>query len=111
VRNIWHLYAGWFDGNPAHLKPAPSTELAAELASIAGGPDKLAGRAAALAEQGRVRLAVHLAELAATASPRDKSIQVIRAAVYERCVAGEPSLIGRALFSVYLRDAKSRSGA
>ncbi len=23
VRNIWHLYAGWFDGNPAHLKPAP----------------------------------------------------------------------------------------
>ena len=23
VRGIWHLYAGWFDGNPAHLKPAP----------------------------------------------------------------------------------------
>jgi alkyl sulfatase BDS1-like metallo-beta-lactamase superfamily hydrolase len=22
VRNIWHLYGGWFDGNPAHLKPA-----------------------------------------------------------------------------------------
>jgi glyoxylase-like metal-dependent hydrolase (beta-lactamase superfamily II) len=21
VRGIWHLYAGWFDGNPAHLKP------------------------------------------------------------------------------------------
>ena len=21
VRNIWHLYAGWFDGNLAHLKP------------------------------------------------------------------------------------------
>ena len=23
VRNIWRLYGGWYDGNPAHLKPAP----------------------------------------------------------------------------------------
>src|SRR5262249_7378291 len=42
IRNIWHLYAGWFDGNPAHLKPAPEAELAGELASLAGGPEKLA---------------------------------------------------------------------
>jgi len=35
VRGIWHLYAGWFDGNPAHLKPAPSAELASEIAALA----------------------------------------------------------------------------
>ena len=23
VRNVWRLYGGWYDGNPAHLKPAP----------------------------------------------------------------------------------------
>ena len=24
VRNLWRLYGGWYDGNPAHLKPAPT---------------------------------------------------------------------------------------
>jgi alkyl sulfatase BDS1-like metallo-beta-lactamase superfamily hydrolase len=32
VRNIWRLYGGWWDGNPATLKPAPERALAAELA-------------------------------------------------------------------------------
>jgi alkyl sulfatase BDS1-like metallo-beta-lactamase superfamily hydrolase len=109
VRNIWHLYAGWFDGNPAHLKPAPATELAAELASLAGGADKLAQRAAALAERGQTRLAAHLAELAATASPHDKAIQATRAGVYEQCAGAETSLIGKAIFAVYQREAKARS--
>jgi alkyl sulfatase BDS1-like metallo-beta-lactamase superfamily hydrolase len=109
VRNIWHLYAGWFDGNPAHLKPAPATELAAELASLAGGADKLAQRAAVLAEGGRTRLAAHLAELAGTASPQDRAIQATRASVYERCAEAETSLIGKAIFAVYQREAKAQS--
>jgi alkyl sulfatase BDS1-like metallo-beta-lactamase superfamily hydrolase len=111
VRGIWHLYAGWFDGNPAHLKPASAGELAAELASLAGGADKLAQRAAILAEGGQTRLAAHLAELAATASPEDKAIQATRAGVYERCMERETSLIGKAIFAVYQRDAKARSGS
>jgi alkyl sulfatase BDS1-like metallo-beta-lactamase superfamily hydrolase len=109
VRSIWHLYAGWFDGNPAHLKPAPAAQLAAELASLAGGADKLARRAAILADGGQTRLAAHLAELAATASPDDKAIQATRASVYERCMECETSLIGKAIFAVYQRDAKARS--
>jgi alkyl sulfatase BDS1-like metallo-beta-lactamase superfamily hydrolase len=109
IRNIWHLYAGWFDGNPAHLKPALATELAAELASLAGGADKLAQRAAVVVEDGRTRLAAHLAELAATAAPQDRAIQAVRARVYERCVEAETSLIGRALFAVYQREAKAKS--
>jgi alkyl sulfatase BDS1-like metallo-beta-lactamase superfamily hydrolase len=111
VRGIWHLYAGWFDGNPAHLKPAPVSELAAELASLAGGADKLAERAALLARSGRTRLAAHLAELAATAAPQDKAIQTTRADVYDRCVAAETSLIGKSIFAVYQREAKARSAS
>jgi alkyl sulfatase BDS1-like metallo-beta-lactamase superfamily hydrolase len=84
VRSIWHLYAGWFDGNPAHLKPAPGAELAAELASLAGGADKLAQRAAMLAEGGHTRLAARLALFAAAASSDEKAIQATRASVYER---------------------------
>jgi alkyl sulfatase BDS1-like metallo-beta-lactamase superfamily hydrolase len=109
VRNIRHLYAGWFDGNPAHLKPASATELATELASLAGGADKLARRAALLAQGGRTRLAAHLAELAAAASPQDRAIQATRASIYERCAKAEISLIGKALFAVYQREAKAKS--
>jgi alkyl sulfatase BDS1-like metallo-beta-lactamase superfamily hydrolase len=109
VRNIWYLYAGWFDGNPAHLKPAPATELATELASLAGGADKLARRAALLAQGGRTRLAAHLAELAAAASPQDRAIQATRASIYERCAEAETSLIGKALFAIYQREAKAKS--
>jgi alkyl sulfatase BDS1-like metallo-beta-lactamase superfamily hydrolase len=109
VRGIWHLYAGWFDGNPAHLKPAPAAEVAAEVASLAGGAARLAQRAATLAEAGQTRLAAHLAELAATASADDKAIQATRASVYEQCMQRETSLIGKAVFAVYHRDAKARS--
>ena len=111
VRSIWHLYAGWFDGNPAHLKPAPAAELAGELAAMAGGAEKLAAPAAELAAAGRTRLAAHLAEFAAAAAPDDTAIQATRAAVYERCAAAETSLIGRAIFMVYQREAKAKASA
>ena len=110
VHGIWHLYAGWFDGNPAHLKPASATELSEELASLAGGVDRLAQRAAILAESGRTRLAAHLIEFAANAAPDDKYVQATRAGVYQQCVQHEPSLIGKAIFAVYQHDAQSRSG-
>jgi alkyl sulfatase BDS1-like metallo-beta-lactamase superfamily hydrolase len=109
VRGIWHLYAGWFDGNPAHLKPAPFAELAGEIAALAGGPAKLAGRAKSLATAGKTRLAAHLIELASAASPAAAEIQAVRATVYERCMAAEPSLIGKAIYRVYQRDAENRS--
>jgi alkyl sulfatase BDS1-like metallo-beta-lactamase superfamily hydrolase len=109
VRAIWHLYGGWFDGDPAHLKPAPAAELAAELAALAGGAVRLAARAAALAEAGRTRVAAQLAELAAGAAPDDKAIQATRAMVLERCMERETSLMGKAFLGVYQRDAKARS--
>lgn len=109
VRNIWHLYAGWFDGNPAHLKPAPTAELAAEVAALAGGADKLAQRAAVLADAGQTRLAAHLIEWAGAAAPQDRQIQAARADVYARCMEAETSLIGKAIFAIYQREAQVRS--
>jgi alkyl sulfatase BDS1-like metallo-beta-lactamase superfamily hydrolase len=109
VRNIWHLYAGWFDADPAHLKPAPAGELANEIATLAGGAEKLAERAAVLAESGQTRLAAHLIEFAGLASPQDVVIQAARTKIYGHCIEAEMSLIGKAIFSVHQRDAKARS--
>ncbi len=109
VRNIWHLYAGWFDGNPAHLKPAPDVALAREIAALAGGAAALAARATALADAGETRLAAHLVEFAGLAAPGDRHIQGTRAAIYAQCAAAETSLIGKAIFAVAQREAKARS--
>jgi alkyl sulfatase BDS1-like metallo-beta-lactamase superfamily hydrolase len=109
VRAIWHLYGGWFDGDPEHLKPAPASELAGEIAALAGGAARLAERAAALSDAGRTRLAAHLVEFAAQAAPADKTIQATRAKVLERCMERETSLMGRAFLGIYQRDAKARS--
>jgi alkyl sulfatase BDS1-like metallo-beta-lactamase superfamily hydrolase len=109
VRAIYHFYAGWFDGNPAHLKPASEAELALELACLAGGAETLAERAASLAEAGRTRLAAHLSEWASSAAPDNVRIQSMRAAVLQKCIDGERSLMAKAFYAVYLRDAEMRS--
>jgi alkyl sulfatase BDS1-like metallo-beta-lactamase superfamily hydrolase len=109
VRAIWHLYGGWFDGNPAHLKPARTPALAAELAKLAGGADKLAQRATVLAADGQTGLAAHLVEFAAGAAPDDTTIQATRANVLQRCMEQETSLMGRAFFAVYQREARERA--
>ena len=109
VRAIYHLYAGWFDGNPAHLKPAKSADLALELARLAGGADSLAERAAVLAREGNTRVAAHLAEFASDAAPEDRSVQAMRADVLSRCIEREGSLMGKAFLAVYERDARRRS--
>jgi alkyl sulfatase BDS1-like metallo-beta-lactamase superfamily hydrolase len=109
VRAIYHLYAGWFDGNPAHLKPARSADLAMELARLAGGADRLAERAAVLAEQGNTRLAAHLAEFAGEAAPDDGAVQATRALVLRQCIDREGSLMGKAFLAVYQREAEQRS--
>jgi alkyl sulfatase BDS1-like metallo-beta-lactamase superfamily hydrolase len=99
VRNVWRLYGGWWDGNPAHLKPAPEAALAAELAALAGGAERLAARAKELAAAGDMALACHLAELAARAAPGDTGVRAARAAVYRERAAGERSVMARGVFT------------
>jgi alkyl sulfatase BDS1-like metallo-beta-lactamase superfamily hydrolase len=109
VRAIYHLYAGWFDGNPAHLKPAREADLARELAQLAGGANKLAERAAVLADQGSTRVAAHLVELASEAAPGEKSVQATRALVLRKCIDREGSLMGKAFLAAYEREAEQRA--
>jgi glyoxylase-like metal-dependent hydrolase (beta-lactamase superfamily II) len=109
VRTVWRQYGGWWDGNPATLKPASERALAVELAGLAGGAAALAARAVELAdaaladalpgaeagnarpdpkvaalrggEEG-LRLAGHLAELAWLAAPDDGRVREARHRVF-----------------------------
>ncbi len=110
IRNVWRRYGGWWDGDPATLKPAPASALAAEMASLAGGALALARRADELAGAGDLRLACHLAELAGLAAPEDHAVQTIRADVYERRRKGESSLMAKGIYASAVRESKQALG-
>ena len=111
VHNMWRLYGGWYDGNPANLKPAPKAALAAELARLAGGAGVLARRAGELTAEGELRLAGHLAELAASAAPDDAEVHSIRAEVNRARVAAESSLMAKGIFSWAEHESREAAAA
>ncbi|MFB9250893.1 alkyl sulfatase dimerization domain-containing protein [Sphaerisporangium melleum] len=107
VRNVWRLYGGWHDGNPAHLKPAPDEVLARALAELTGGAHALAARAATAAADGDLRLACQLAELAAQADPGDPKVHEIRARVYTLRVRQETSTMSRGVYTWAAAESRS----
>jgi alkyl sulfatase BDS1-like metallo-beta-lactamase superfamily hydrolase len=108
VRTVWRLYGGWYDGNPAQLKPAPEGDLARELAALVGGAARLADRAGELAGAGELRLAGHLAELAAQAAPDDASVHRVRAEVFSARAADELSTMSKGVFSWAADESQAR---
>jgi alkyl sulfatase BDS1-like metallo-beta-lactamase superfamily hydrolase len=106
VRNVWRLYGGWYDGNPAHLKPAPETALARELAGLAGGAAVLATRALELADAGELRLACHLAELAVQAEPNSREAHGARADVYAAHRRQATSLMAKGIYGAAARESR-----
>ncbi|MBI1252693.1 MAG: MBL fold metallo-hydrolase [Alphaproteobacteria bacterium] len=107
VRNIWRLYGGWHDGNPAYLKPAREAVLAQEIATLAGGAMALAERARALA-QTDPRLACHLVEFASLAAPDDARVHALRAEVYQARRDGETSLMAKGIFGFAANESSAK---
>ncbi len=103
VRNVWRLYGGWWDGNPANLKPAPRRALAREIAGVAGGAGKLAERAEALRASGDTALACHLVEMACDAAPEDPGVWGVRRRVYAQREREATSLMANGVYSRRVR--------
>src|SRR5690606_6779478 len=99
VRNIWRKYGGWYDGQPANLKPAPVAMLGVEIAELAGGAPRVAQRAIELSDQGpeELRVASHLVDMAVLAAPDDPEVHAARAEVYRRRRHQETSLMAKAI--------------
>jgi len=108
VRNIWRLYGGWWDGDPARLKPPAVDSSAAEVAALAGGPDVLAQRAQSLSEAGDHRLACQLIEWAARSSA-DPGIWRLRADLYLARAETETSLMAKGVFTETARSSTAHA--
>lgn len=110
VRNTYRLFGGWWDGDPAHLKPPPASALARELAELAGGAEVLAARAGVLGDVGDHRLACQLVELAAQGS-EDPTIWRLRSRLYRARAEHESSLMAKGVFTEAARAGDERAAS
>jgi alkyl sulfatase BDS1-like metallo-beta-lactamase superfamily hydrolase len=107
VRNVWRYYGGWYDGNPARLKPPPDAALAQQIAELAGGCDALAKRAGELANAGELRLACALVELATGADPESRSAHEARAEIYRLRRDAELSVMAKGIYGFAERESRA----
>eukprot|EP00002_Diphylleia_rotans_P021509 TRINITY_DN4183_c0_g1_i1.p1 TRINITY_DN4183_c0_g1~~TRINITY_DN4183_c0_g1_i1.p1 ORF type:complete len:480 (+),score=95.26 TRINITY_DN4183_c0_g1_i1:189-1628(+) len=110
VRNLWRRYAGWYDQNPAHLKPPSDKELADELVSLCGGNvDIVVNRAKELLKEKNYRLACHMIEYAHQHAPQRKDISRERAIIYRERSNQESSSMARGVYNSVARPELGRS--
>ena len=107
IRNVWRRYGGWWDADPANLKPAPRPPWPPSWRRWPVGADRLATRAVELADAGDLRLACHLVELAAAAAPDDPAVHAARAAIYERRRQTETSLMTKGIYAAAVRESRA----
>jgi len=98
VRNIYRLYGGWWDGDPATLHPAPKAALGAEVSALAGGATALAHRALELVEAGDLAVAAHLVQMAFDAEPTNREVHEIRKEVFTARRAVATSLMAKGIY-------------
>jgi alkyl sulfatase BDS1-like metallo-beta-lactamase superfamily hydrolase len=107
VQAILRRYHGWYDGNPSHLFPSPSREIAGEIMSMVGSTEKLIDRARHLAEEGRIQLALHVVDFVidGCANPETEALE-LKIQLLEELAKNEASLIARNIFLGGVRQIK-----
>ncbi len=111
VRNIWRLYGGWWDGNPATLKPPPESALATEVVALSGF-GAITARIESLLANGddeSLRLAGQLAQWLVQADDTSAAAHEIRARVYATRVEVERSTMSKGVFGWARRESGNRA--
>jgi alkyl sulfatase BDS1-like metallo-beta-lactamase superfamily hydrolase len=83
VRGIYAGLTGWYDGRGTGLSPLPPHIRAREIASLAGGADKVLARTIELQEAGEHQLVCELCDLVIDANPEDRLAHIIKASSLE----------------------------
>jgi len=107
ARNVYRLYGGWYDGDPADILPAHSHEVAAALVAATGTTPILA-RARQLRDEGNLQLACHLADFVRKGEPDSREAWELWRDLFSARAAAEPSLMARGAFLSAVREAEER---
>jgi len=111
VHALLRYYHGWYDGNPSHLFPCRSGEIAREILSLVGSGDKVIERARVLAVEGFNQLALHVVDLVieGETSPPREALE-LKIQLLESLAARQKSLIARNIFLGGARQVREQLG-
>ncbi len=109
ARNVYRLYGGWYDGDPANILPVHSEEISAALVAATGSAPILA-RARKLREDGDLQLACHLTDFVRKGEPENREAWELWRDLFTARAAKETSLMARGAFHSAVRDAEERLG-
>ncbi|HLA18008.1 MAG TPA: alkyl sulfatase dimerization domain-containing protein [Dehalococcoidia bacterium] len=112
ARNVYRLYGGWYDGDPADILPAHSHDVARELVGVCGAGPLLA-RARALRDQGdpdgrSLQMACHIADFVRKGEPDNREAWLLWRELFEARAGAESSLMARGAFHSAVREAEVR---
>jgi alkyl sulfatase BDS1-like metallo-beta-lactamase superfamily hydrolase len=107
ARNVYRLYGGWYDGDPANMLPAHSADIAAVLVSLAGA-DNLLARARKLRDEGDLQLACHITDFVRKGDPQSREGWQLWRDLFAARAAAEESLMARGAFLNAVQDADDR---
>lgn len=106
ARNVYRLYGGWWNGDPADMLPAHSEDIAAALIGATGaGP--ILERARALQAQGNLQLACHLADFVRKGDPKNREAWELWRDLFTARAEEEESLMARGAFKYAVRMAEA----
>ncbi len=110
ARNVYRLYGGWYDGNPAHILPAHSHDVARELISVTGSAGLLA-RARELRDKGDLQMACHMVDFVRRGEPDNREAWELWRDLFKARLQNEPSLMARGVFLSAIDEAERRLAA
>lgn len=104
VQGLLRQYHGWFDGNASQVFPSRSSEVAAEVLKLSGGPEAVLERARKLERRGEAQLALHLVDLVLDAGVVETSDALeIKARLLQHLTDHQSSFIARNIFLAAVR--------
>jgi glyoxylase-like metal-dependent hydrolase (beta-lactamase superfamily II) len=104
ARNVYRLYGGWYDGDPANMLPAHSHDVAEALIEATGSEPILA-RARELRDKGDMKLACHLVDFVRKGDPDSVEAWELWKELFSARAAEERSLMARGAFHYAVRQA------
>jgi len=81
---VYQRYAGWYDGNPAHLDPMPPVEEARKYVAYMGGADAAIARAREDFKAGQYRWVAQVMSKVVFADPSNKDARALAADAFEQ---------------------------
>ncbi len=107
ARNVWRLYGGWYDGDPANMLPAHSHDVASELIA-ATGSTAILDRARKLRGDGDLQMACHLVDFVRKGEPANREAWELWRDLFRARSEEEQSLMARGAFLAGVREAERR---